>query len=333
MASTACLRAKIFKVKIPSDKPRSEEFRKEIGEKASAISVPDFKPSDADAQAIQADVEKQDKEKDKEEEEAKEEQEEKAVADGDEVADMLKEYKEIYKGIPKLEKGKTFEETVIKAEEFEKDDDTNFHIDFMHAMGNCRAANYKLGEMEWIQVKLKAGRIVPAMATTTAAIAGLQTLELVKLVCGTKKADHRNAFLNLAVPFMQASEPGDIMKVKLTDKIETTLWDRWEVDGANPTLKELIEKFESKYEGLEVRDVLRGNSPVFFYAIMNAAGHEKEKDQAMKSTLAELLEINLNEIKQGEIEAYVDLTITCVLKGDAEGKILEGVPLLRVHLA
>lgn len=59
-------------MKIPSDKPRSEEFRKEIGEMASAVSVPEFKPSDADAQAIQADVEKQDKNK---EEEAKEEEE------------------------------------------------------------------------------------------------------------------------------------------------------------------------------------------------------------------------------------------------------------------
>lgn len=36
-----------------------------------------------------------------------------------------------------------------------------------------RSTNYKLEPMEWLQVKLKAGRIVPALATTTAAIAGL----------------------------------------------------------------------------------------------------------------------------------------------------------------
>ena len=40
-------------------------------------------------------------------------------------------------------------------------------------MGNCRAVNYKLDAMDWITVKLKAGRIVPALATTTAAVAGL----------------------------------------------------------------------------------------------------------------------------------------------------------------
>ena len=58
-------------------------------------------------------------------------------------------------------------------EEFEKDVDENFHIDFIHAMANVRASNYGLPEMDWITIKIKAGKIVPALATTTAAIAGL----------------------------------------------------------------------------------------------------------------------------------------------------------------
>jgi hypothetical protein len=108
-------------------------------------------------------------------------------------------------------------------------------------MSNCRASNYKLDPMDWITVKLKAGRIVPALATTTAAIAGLQTLELIKLMKGCKKSDHRNIFLNLAVPIMQASEPGDALKTKLTEEIEVSLWDRWEVKkGKNLKLKEVI---------------------------------------------------------------------------------------------
>jgi len=68
------------------------------------------------------------------------------------------------------------------AEEFEKDNDANFHIDYMHAVTNCRASNYKLPEMNFLTVKLKAGRIIPALATTTAAIAGLQTLEVCKVL-------------------------------------------------------------------------------------------------------------------------------------------------------
>jgi hypothetical protein len=55
-------------------------------------------------------------------------------------------------------------------------------------------------------------------------------LELVKLIRGCKKTDHRNVFLNLAVPIMQASEPGDVAKTKLTEDIQVTLWDRWDVN-------------------------------------------------------------------------------------------------------
>jgi hypothetical protein len=47
-------------------------------------------------------------------------------------------------------------------------------------MANLRALNYKLEPMDWVTTKIKAGRIVPALSTTTTSIAGLQTLELIK---------------------------------------------------------------------------------------------------------------------------------------------------------
>jgi len=130
---------------------------------------------------------------------------------------------------------------------------------------------------------------------------------------------------------MQASEPGDVLKTKLTDKIETTLWDRWEVDGKNSTLREVIAKVEAKYEGLTVRDVLQGGAPIFFHAIMNAPGKEKDKEQALNSMLAELV----GAIAEGSAEPdepYIDLTITCVPNDDPTAEVLEGVPPLRVKL-
>ena len=105
----------------------------------------------------------------------------------------------------------------LTVEEFEKDKDDNFHIDFIYAMANVRASNYKLEDMDWLTVKLKAGRIVPALATTTACIAALQTIEMVKYLKQVKLEQHRNAFLNLAVPSLMMSEPGTVAKTKLTD--------------------------------------------------------------------------------------------------------------------
>ena len=75
--------------------------------------------------------------------------------------------------MPKLDPKKPIDEQVVRAEVFEKDNDANFHVDWMAAAANCRANNYALEPMDWLTVKLKAGRIVPALATTTAAIAGL----------------------------------------------------------------------------------------------------------------------------------------------------------------
>lgn len=194
-------------------------------------------------------------------------------------------------------------------------------------MSNCRAVNYKLDAMDWLTVKLKAGRIVPALATTTAAVAGLQTLELVKLLRACKKADHRNVFLNLAVPIMQASEPGDIAKLKLAEGLpEVTLWDRWEVRShskKDTTLGEVISALQEQQKGLlEVRDVLRGNAPLFFHAIMSAPGKEADKAKALEAKVAELAGVDPSEDK------YVDLSITCALKG--EEQIIAGVPPVRV---
>ena len=52
------MRAKIFNVEIPSKTPRSEEFKKEVGEIASKIKVPEFVPDDEKAKEIQDSVNK-----------------------------------------------------------------------------------------------------------------------------------------------------------------------------------------------------------------------------------------------------------------------------------
>ena len=52
--------------------------------------------------------------------------------------------------------------------------------------------------------KLKAGRITPALSTTTSCVAALQTIELIKYLKKCKLTQMRNSFINLAVPMIQA---------------------------------------------------------------------------------------------------------------------------------
>lgn len=152
---------------------------------------------------------------------------------------------------------------------FEKDMDANYHIDFISAMTNCRALNYGLDPMEWLQVKLKAGRIIPALATTTASIAGLQTIEMVKYIIGVHQSQTRNANLNLAVPSLMVSEPGAPQKYTLREGLDVTVWDQWTIEGKSDelTLKSLLTQLESKYQ-LSPRDVFEGSKPIYMHSMM-----------------------------------------------------------------
>lgn len=98
----------------------------------------------------------------------------------------------------------------LEEADFEKDDDFNYHIDFITRCANLRADNYHITNSDFHKVKLVAGRIVPAIATTTAAVCGLVMLELFKLLQGKNTDGFRTRQIGLAVntyTSFEAQEP------------------------------------------------------------------------------------------------------------------------------
>jgi len=180
--------------------------------------------------------------------------------------------------------------------EFEKDDDTNFHIDFITATSNLRAANYKIAEADRHKTKGIAGKIIPAIATTTAMVTGLVSLELLKLVqLETKKIeDFKNAFCNLALPFVSFSEPIVAPTKTVGDgKMTWSLWDRFDIDeGRDITLKEFIAYFNDKH-GLEVTMISSGVS--ILYSFFTNAKKLKERMPMPMSQL--VTEVSKTEYK------------------------------------
>lgn len=147
--------------------------------------------------------------------------------------------------------------------EFEKDDDTNFHIDFVTATSNLRATNYSIAPADRHKTKFIAGKIIPAIATTTALVTGLVCLEMYKVLDNRKVIDdYKNGFINLSLPFMAFSEPIPAQKYKYHD-VEWTLWDRFDIKG-DLELKALIGLFKEKHQ-LEITMMSCGQTMLYSF--------------------------------------------------------------------
>ena len=293
IAACACLRARICGVKI-SDEARTQDFKVQMAEFASMLVPKAYEISDKKAEELK----KQNEKKASSEEEKQPEKEEMAFEEGEE---------ELVMNSPSMTKDKLIEELtmflknndskakklVCMPQEFEKDEDGNFHIDFLHAMTNCRAANYNLEPMDWLTVKLKAGRIIPALATTTAAIAGLQTIELCKLLAKCKVEQHKNSFLNLSLPILAQSEPMAAPEYELRKDLKVNMWDRWDIrlkEEAHVKSLEDLFKHLRKMTGLEPLDLLKGNMPIYVHALMEMPGKVREKKTVLGGMLEDILQ-------------------------------------------
>jgi len=205
------------------------------------------------------------------------------------------------------------EDLDLIVEDFEKDDDTNYHVAFVHSCSTLRSLNYSIKTIDFMETKRIAGKIIPAIATTTATIAGLVSVELIKTIMGNLPIEaFRNTFINIALPVYGNSEPGPPQKIPIIGDAFYTIWDKWEVKGSELTLEQFIAHLKEKHN-LVVTGVFHNVVMIFMLVLPNHKPRLKRK---------------LRDLVKDVTEDYVDLIVTFA---DVEGKDVSG-PTIRYYL-
>lgn len=208
----------------------------------------------------------------------------------------------------------------MKPLDFEKDDDANLHMDFIVASSNLRAENYDIPPADRHKSKLIAGKIIPAIATTTSVVSGLVSIELLKLVQGHAKLEsYKNGFVNLALPFFGFSEPIAAPKQKYYS-IEWTLWDRLEVEG-ELTLRQFLDHFKTQHK-LEITMLSQGVCMLYSF-FMPAAKRTERMDLPMSEVV--------RRVSKKKIEPHVRALVFELCCNDEDGEDVE-VPYVRYLL-
>ncbi|KAJ5070782.1 hypothetical protein M0811_01763 [Anaeramoeba ignava] len=227
-------------------------------------------------------------------------------------------YEMLLKKLPDPEK---FKEIEIKVHKFEKDDDTNFHIDFITAASTIRAINYDIEPVGRLETKGIAGRIIPAIATTTASVTGLVCLELYKLIQEDKVLeDFKNAYFNLALPYFGFANP--IQSFKYTGKgdQEFTIWDQYKIKG-DLTVQQLEDFFVENHKIIPTM-INAGNSLI--YNAYNPS-HKERKNQKITDLYQSISKKQLYQNQK-----YLSLN---VLFDDSEAKeSIENSPIVTLIL-
>ncbi|KAK8921758.1 Ubiquitin-activating enzyme E1 1 [Platanthera zijinensis] len=200
--------------------------------------------------------------------------------------------------------------------QFEKDDDTNYHIDFIAALANMRARNYGIPEVDKLKAKFIAGRIIPAIATATALATGLVCLELYKILAGGHKVeDYRNTFANLALPLFSMAEPVAPKEFKHRD-MKWTVWDRWIIEG-NLTLRELLDWLSDR--GLKAYSISCGTS--LLYNSMFGR-HIDRMDKKIADLARDVAKVEVPSWRR-----HVDVVVAC--EDDEDNDI--DIPLISIY--
>ena len=195
--------------------------------------------------------------------------------------------------------------------EFEKDDD--LHASFCTAASNLRAIAYGIPPVDMAETRRVAGRIIPAMITTTAVVSGLSCIELIKLVQNRPTPQHRNSFLNLALNFYAFTAPLPAPERPGFRGQSYSLWDRWELQESRKAatrggvrMKSLCRRLQKLTspddpDSVDVLSISLGPFTVYSNYM-----HESDEDFMLSSLWDQLEEATMDDDDDGREDLTTD---------------------------
>jgi ubiquitin-activating enzyme E1 len=198
-------------------------------------------------------------------------------------------------------------------------------MQFITACSNCRARNYGIAEANLHQSRGIAGKITPAIATTTALVTGAICLELFKVLRGAEIDQLFNSFYNLALPLFTHEEPlaPEYTRSEIKgEEFKFSIWDRIEIDDPSMTLGGLIDYLEND-KGLELSMLSAGVS-ILYSDFMDRKKVAQRKDMTLKA-VAEL-------VAKKEVPDNCKFMIFEIICNDVESGDEVEVPCLRVRI-
>ena len=237
----------------------------------------------------------------------KEEKRAKIKAETEKVNNYIKEINSYFEN-SKQEMNKN----LINIEEFEKDDEAKGHIEFLYAFTNLRADNYNIEQCEISKVKMIAGKIVPAISSTTAAIVGIVALQLYALAQTEDIKYLRNCYFDLSrnvICFENLRKSKNIKdgnehlderkkKFKLIPE-EYSIWDYLSINESM-TIRQFIDYIKKKYN-VDVTSIISNQRNLFLKSNSMSDVFDKKIEDVYNS---------LSNIKLFDNKKYLMLEIT-----------------------
>jgi hypothetical protein len=85
-----------------------------------------------------------------------------------------------------------------------------------------------------------------------------------------------------SIGMMQMAEPVKPLLVKMGKALSYSVWDRWDVDVANPTVSDVIDFFEQPRFQLDVDSIFYGPQIIYMSAM---ASHSKKRNTRLRDLI------------------------------------------------